>query len=335
MAKKSLKSQLAIELINKFPKHGTLTLAKILYEQNPLLYKDVEDARTTLRYNRGEIGKKARELSENFRKIGKSEKITIAPKMPESHATGQKTYKLPIGDNNILMISDLHIPYQVNEAVESAINYGVDNNVNTVFINGDLIDFHFQSRFESDPRKRNTKAEFDACIEFFEYLTFRLPKARIYWLKGNHDVRYEKWLMNKAPQLFMDDYYLLEDRLNLAKFGVTLLDDNVLVSIGKLFVTHGHLLLRGVFAPVNAARGVFMRAKESCIIGHVHKVSEHQETTLNGSAVITYSTGCLCELNPDYAPMANNYMHGFAHIRTENNGDYHVNNMKIIKGKIY
>jgi hypothetical protein len=39
----------------------------------------------------------------------------------------------------------------------------------------------------------------------------------------------------------------------------------------------------GVYSlPVNAARGVFMKAKESCIIGHVHKVSEHQETDIDG-----------------------------------------------------
>lgn len=325
----------AIILIKKFPKHGTLTLAKILFEQNPLLFTNLENARSTIRYLRGESGDKLRKMSTFYKENEKTEKITTMPKMPDSYASEQKYFKLPVANNNILMISDLHIPYQVNKAVESAINYGVENEVNTVFINGDLMDFHGMSRFEKDPRKRSIKDEFDATIEFLEYLQHRLPKAKVYWLKGNHDVRYEKWLMNKAPQLFTDDYYLLEDRLNLAQLGVTIMDDNVLCSIGKLYVTHGHLLLKGVFAPVNAARGVFTKAKESCIIGHVHKVSEHQETTLNGSAVITYSTGCLCELNPDYSPFANNYMHGFAHIKTERNGEYHVRNYKIINGKIY
>lgn len=335
MKKLSTKGLLAKELIAKFPKHGTHTLAKILYNDNPLLFKDFEDARITIRYQRGESGDNARKRSKSFKENGKVEKITTMPRLPESYATEQKKFKLPIADNNILMISDLHIPYHVNSAVESAINYGVEHKVNTVFINGDLLDFHHQSRFQSDPKKRQTKEEFEACKEFFEYLRFKLPKVNIYWLLGNHDIRYEEWLKIKAPMLFFDEYYLLEDRLNLAKFGVKKIDDKTLVKIGKLNVTHGHLLLRGVFAPVNAARGVFMRAKESTIIGHVHKVSEHQETTLNGTPVITYSTGCLCELNPDYSPFANNYMHGFAHIRTENNGDYHVRNFKIINGKIY
>jgi predicted phosphodiesterase len=335
MAKNTLKGNLIKEILIKYPKHPTKTLADTLYKQNPLIFKDAEDARGLVKYHRGESGAKQRTHSSFFKDNGKAEKISTMPKMPDSFAGEQKKYKLPVADNNILMISDLHIPYQVNSAVEAAINYGVEHKVNTVFINGDLLDFHHQSRFQADPKKRCTKDEFNACIQFFEYLRYKLPNANVYWLLGNHDIRYEEWLKIKAPMLFFDEYYLLEDRLNLAKHRVKKIDDKTLVKIGKLNVTHGHLLLRGVFAPVNAARGVFMRAKESTIIGHVHKVSEHQETTLNGSAVITYSTGCLCELNPDYSPFANNYMHGFAHIRTESNGDYHVRNFKIINGKIY
>lgn len=336
MAQKVKKTgEIVLKVLKEFPTHPTKSLAEKIYNENPLLFKDLETARSAIRYHRGESGDKMRKHSVTFKQTGKTEKISTTPKMPDSYAGEQKKFKLPVADNNILMISDLHIPYQVNSAVEAAINYGVEHKVNTVFINGDLLDFHGMSRYETDPRKRSIKDEFDATTQFLEYLRHKLPKANIYWLKGNHCVRYEKWLMTKAPMLFMDDYYLLEDRLNLAKYRVKIIDDNVLVKMGKLFVTHGHLLLKGVFAPVNAARGVFMRAKESTIIGHVHKVSEHQETTLNGSAVITYSTGCLCELSPDYSPFANNYMHGFAHIRTENNGDYHVRNFKIINGKIY
>lgn len=335
MAKISKKGEIVLKVLKDFPTHPTRTLAEKIYNENPLLFTNKESARSAVRYHRGEAGEFNRKHSKNYNKIGKIEKITTAPKLPESYATEQKRFKLPVADNNILMISDLHIPYHVNSAVESAINYGVQHKVNTVFINGDLLDFHHQSRFQADPKKRSTKDEFQACMEFFEYLRYKLPKANVYWLLGNHDIRYEEWLKLKAPMLFFDEYYLLEDRLNLAKYRVKKLDDKTLVKIGKLNVTHGHLLLKGVFAPVNAARGVFMRAKESTIIGHVHKVSEHQETTLNGTAVITYSTGCLCELFPDYSPFANNYMHGFAHIRTENNGDYHVRNFKIINGKIY
>lgn len=319
------KIEIAKNYCKKYPTTSTKALAEMMYANDKLIFNSVEHARTTIRHVRGQSGDVNR----------KKFKDSYVPKMPKSYAEEPVYFKLPVADNNILMISDLHIPYQTNEAVETALNYGLENKVNTIFINGDLIDFHGMSRYEKDPRKRSIKQEFDAVEEFLDYLRHKFPTQNIYWLKGNHDKRYEHWLMSKAPMLFEDEYYLLEDRLRLYERRIKIIDDSTLVKIGKLFVTHGHLLLKGVFAPVNAARGVFIRAKESCIIGHVHKVSEHQETTLNGRVIVSYSTGCLCELSPGYSPFANNYIHGFAHIKTESNGEFHVRNFKIIKGKIY
>ena len=153
MGKLSQKGILAIEVLKQFPKHPTKSLADKLYNENPLVYKDAEDARSCLRLHRGESGEAKRKKSTFYKENGKAEKIQVNPKMPDSYASEQKKFKLPVADNNILMISDLHIPYQVNSAVESAINYGVEHKVNTVFINGDLIDFHGMSRYETDPRK--------------------------------------------------------------------------------------------------------------------------------------------------------------------------------------
>jgi hypothetical protein len=152
---------------------------------------------------------------------------------------------------------------------------------------------------------------------------------------GNHDIRYEHWLMMKAGEIFDDDYYHLEQRLALHEEKVKTIEDWRLVKIGKLSVTHGHHVLKGVFAPVNSARGVYTRAKQSTIIGHVHKVSTHSETDMDGNVVTTWSTGCLSEVKPDYSPLVSNYQHGFAHITVERNGEYHVRNFQIIKGKIY
>jgi predicted phosphodiesterase len=234
MSKPTLKGQLAIEIDKKFPTHGTRTLAKILFDENPLLFRNFDDARAILQYHRGESGEKVRSKSIHYQQREKVQKITNIPKLPESYGNNERlVYKLPIGDNNVLMISDIHLPYHSVEALESALKYGKENKVNTIFINGDLLDFHNESRFEKDPRKRSTKDEFDACQQFFEYLRYEFPKARIYWLKGNHDKRYEHWLMTKAPQLFNDSYYKLEERLQLNKYGVTLIDDTYLVKIGS------------------------------------------------------------------------------------------------------
>lgn len=307
----------------------TLKLARIIFKENAILFRDVEQVRT---YLRG---------IEN--KSGNQVKVThpypVRPKnpynLPESYSKEPAVLKLPTGCNSILCISDLHIPYHDIDALSLAIEYGINNDVNTIFINGDLIDFHGLSRFEKDPRKRSVKQEFEAAKSFLIALREAFPTQEIYWLLGNHDMRYQKWLMTKVYEVFDDEYYHLEQRLQVNEQRVKVIEDNVLVKAGKLAITHGHHVMRGFFAPVNSARGAWMKAKQSILISHVHKVSNHVEVNLDGDSFGTWSTGSLCELRPDYSPLVSNYQHGFAHILVDGSGDFQVKNYQIINGKIH
>lgn len=336
MAKKTVKGETAQQYCAKYPNMGDLTLARKLYKDNPLLYKDVEDARGLVRYYRGHRGEWSRNAiaSKDHIKPITHDTVSNIFKLPESAAEPKKPYILPKSANNILLISDLHIPYHDVDAITAALKYGQENEINTIFVNGDLLDFHMLSRFDKDPRARSVKDEFDTCKALLQRIRDIFPDAAFYWLKGNHDKRYEKWLFAKAPEIFDDEYYQLENRLQLNDLKIKLIDDMQLVKAGKLFLTHGHLLTGGLIAPVNAARGVYMQAKASTIIGHTHSVSEHTEKTLKDELITCWSMGCLCELRPDYRPYANKYSHGFAHVRVENNGNFHVKNMRIFNGKI-
>lgn len=315
-------------MLREFPEHGKLTLAKALVAKYPMLFDTVEIARSVLRNMTGTHGPKSR----------LTKKLDHSPdnpmRLPKSYAADRTPFVLPDNANRILVISDLHIPYHSIDAITAALEYGKSHNANTVLINGDLIDFHHQSTFEHDATKRSTKQEFDAAREFLEILRREFPKAGIYFTEGNHDSRYEKWLMRKAPELFGDAHYTLQTRLGLDDLQIRWIDANTLVYAGKLSISHGHKIVRGVFAPVNAARGVFLKTKASHLIGHTHSVSEHTEKRLNGDIVTTWSTGCLCELTPEYDPFVNKYTHGFAFITTEPNGDFHVDNKRIYNGKI-
>ena len=255
--------------------------------------------------------------------------------LPESFAEPREPYVLDKSCDNILLISDLHIPYHDVDAITLAMDYGVKNKVNTIIINGDLMDFHNLSRFEKDPRKRSVKEEFEITKHFLKTLRKVFAKAKIYWLLGNHDIRYEKWLMTKVYEVFNDEYYHLNRRLRVDEEDVKIIQDNVLVKAGKLSISHGHHIMRGFFSPVNSARGAWLKAKQSVIIGHVHKVSNHVEVNLDGESFGCWSTGSLCELKPDYNPLVSNYQHGFAHITIEKDGEFSVKNYQIINGKIH
>ena len=317
--------------MKRFPNHADLTIAKKVYAENSLLFTNLEAVRTQVRTIKGKCGD---------RKI-KDKSMYQAPthnynpyKLPDTEEKIRLPFMLPKADNNILLISDLHIPYHNISAITAALKYGQEKKVNTIIINGDLIDFYQMSRFEKDPRKRSAKFEFDSTKAFLVALRKAFPNARIYWVKGNHDVRYEHWLMAKAPEVFDDPYYKLEERLRLNEDKIHLINDKTIIKAGKLNIHHGHLFFRGFMAPVNSARGLFMKAKESTICGHVHKISEHTETNLSGELTTCWSTGCLCELSPDYSPFANNYAHGFAHIVVDNDRNYSVKNYRISNGKI-
>ncbi|MFN5250657.1 MAG: metallophosphoesterase [Bacteroidota bacterium] len=312
----------------------TTKLARILYKENNLVFKDVERARSSLRHIEGKMGKNRSVSKKHSNFIMKTRRPDNPYNLPESHQEKREPFILPKGCDNILLISDLHIPYHDIEAITLALEYGQKEKVNTILINGDLIDNHQVSKFENNPKKRSVKQEFDATKAFLVSLRSAFPDTHIYWLKGNHCIRWEKFLLMKVREIWDDPYFTLEERLRLNEERVMMIDDKTLVKAGKLSITHGHHVFKGVFSPVNPARGAFLRAKQSVIVGHLHRASYHPEVDLDGKVIGCWSTGCLCELKPDYSPLVSNSQHGFAHILVENNGDYTVKNYQIINGKI-
>lgn len=320
-------------------KHGmemsSAALARIMYKENKLTFKDVEQARYALR---GIEGKTGNRKNGSYR-TKPTHQVPIRSSnpygLPETFQEKREPFRLPKACNNVLVISDLHIPYHDIDAITIALDYGKKHKVNTILILGDLIDNAQISKFERDLRKRSVKQEFEATKQFLIQLRKAFPLANIFWAKGNHCIRWEKFLMNKVQEIWDDPYFQLEQRLRLNEQRVTLIDDKVLIKIGKLTAAHGHHIFKGVFVPVSPARGAYMKAKQSMIVGHLHRASHHPEITADGEVISCWSTGCLCELKPSYSPQVSNSQHGFAHIVVENNGNYTVKNYQIIKGQIH
>lgn len=308
----------------------TLKLARIMYKKENLSFNNVEDCRDSLRAIEGK--KKTGGYKVTHR-------IEDRPKnpynLPESYQEKREPYILPKQCNNILLISDLHIPYHDIDAITIALEYGVREEVNTIVINGDMLDFCRISRFETDFSKRSVRQEFDSAKSFLQVLRQVFPNAEIYWIKGNHDQRYEKYLFQKAQEIWDDPYFKLEERLRLNEERIRLIDDKILVKAGKLAITHGHHIFKGIFTPVSPARGAYMKAKQSVIVGHLHRSSHHVESDMEGNLNAAWSTGCMCQLKMDYSPLISNSQHGFAHITVDPNGDFTVKNYSIISGKLH
>lgn len=251
--------------------------------------------------------------------------------LPKSDEKDAKHFYLPKSHNNILFMSDLHFPYHNIAAINAALDYGIDNNVNTIYLNGDVFDNHHQSKYEKDPNKRSFKEELDQVRSFLHLIRTLFPNAHIYFKIGNHDVRWERFCRMHPKTLDITELSLYS-LLNYRGLGITEIGFNQIAFAGKLPLLHGHEYIGGG-TTVNAARRLFNKAKMSAIQGHNHQTSEHSGKRVDGTFMTTFSVGCMCELNPDFMPF-NEHNHGFAHIRTTDDGSFHVRNFRILNGVI-
>lgn len=307
----------------------SLTLARLIYNENMVVYKDIEDVRNVIRQYRGQSGKKNKEKITNKRfYTEKGSPGNFIP--PPSEEVSFEEYTLPY--RNIGVISDIHVPYHSEEALKAAMDWLGKRELDCLLINGDLIDCYQASRYVKDPRKRSIKYEIDQTNELLDMIQDCLPNTKIIFKEGNHDERLSIYLYTKAPELLGFTEFEFEYLLHARERGMTVIKDQRIIRAGKLSILHGHELgMNG--SSVNPARGAFMKTKQSVLVGHSHVTSEHTETRLDGDIITTWSTGCLSELHPRYARV-NKWNNGFAYVQVDENGDYRVKNLRIWKGKV-
>lgn len=315
------------EYLKRFPTLPKLTLAKKIYKEHPLQFSSVEYVRARIRYHTGSMGDKDRKQATDKSQFNRKTEFNL----PESYALTYEPYV--ISQSKILILSDLHFPYQDNQAIRAAIKYGKEKKVTCILINGDLLDFANISRHEKDWRMRSVSQEFEAVREFLIELRSHFPKCKIVFKEGNHDERFEKYLFTKAPEIFDDNEFKLEVRLRLAELRIDIVKDMLPIKIGKLNVLHGHELQGG--GGVNPARATFLKTIDNVLIGHCHRSSQHTEPTFSGDVIVVTSQGCLCGMYPMFSRI-NKWNHGFSYVELDiKTGEYQLQNLKIIKGKVF
>jgi len=305
----------------------TSKLARLLYKDNPLLFNSIDDARDTLRAIEGKH-KGGNQKRESYTKVVPDRPMNPY-KLPESDARDFVPYE--IESTRLLILSDVHLPYQDNAAITAIFDAIKPGDIDGVLLNGDLLDFYGLSRFIRDPKKRSISGELQALAQFYSVLRVNYP-VKIYYKFGNHEERYDHFLWSKAAEIADVDEFNLEEVIKRRMPGVEVIKDKRIINFGSLNIIHGHEYASGIFQSVNVARGLFLKSKVSSLQGHAHQVSEHTETDMNGKITTTWSVGCLCDMHPDYAKL-NKWSQGFAVAEREGD-DFQVKNYRIHKGKI-
>lgn len=305
-------------------------VARLMMEAYPLDFKDVETARKTIRAATGCGGNPDHVPAFKF-------KSTIAHGLQSVKSKALPPEILHIdGVRKIAVLSDIHIPYHSEEALEVAVHHAIKEGCQDVLINGDLIDCYQLSRYDKDPRKTSMLEEMQMVGTFLE-LIHKTFSGTIWWKFGNHEERFDSYILNRAPELLgiptIDLASLVIGESDLPR--LNMVGGKTIMKVGKLNVIHGHEFGHAMMAPVNPARGLFLRAKCSSLCGHHHQTSEHHENDLNDTAIACWTVGGLCELNPGYRPFAfTKWNHGLAVIDLEEDGSFTVENRRIINGKV-
>ena len=324
----------ALIYLTRYPDMPSRTLARMLRRDHPKKYRNIDNARSVIRRYRG--------TKCNAEGKGTSVKDFVLPpptlenprSLPESVEISYEPYIIGPACDKALILADAHIPFHVNDVINLAFDEALDMGVNCVVLLGDIADCYRLSRWEKDPDTRRFPEERENVRHFLMVLRKTFPNAKIIYKRGNHEYRFERELINKAPEFYGMEEFRLDVLFGLSELGIDWVTDKRLIKYGHLWLLHGDEY-KGTSSSVNPARGMALKAKECTMAAHNHRRSEQDSKTISGKVIGNWSIGCACDLHPKWLPL-NEWQHGYALLeRTDDEGNFVPTNRKVIKGKSY
>lgn len=320
MAKPSKKGQKVLEYLRTHKENrGKLSkkgLSRKIQKENPDLFEQTENGlegvRKMVRYYTGQMGAHAKNTAiggGNF--IDWDAPINDKNDLDLPSSDEERLLPYHLETENLLILSDIHAPYHNEQALEAALKYGLENEVDSILLNGDIVDMYTISKYEKDPRKRSFKEELETAKDLLSAIRDLFPDAEIVFKTGNHEERYEKFMKVKAKELLDVSQFQLDVLLELGKFNIKYVTDKRVIRYGNLEIFHGHEV--GVSSQ-HPALNLFRKSYTNSLAGHVHRADQMRRKKSTGEFIQTWTTGCLCEMHPEYAPY-NQWVHGFAHVR--------------------
>jgi len=230
-----------------------------------------------------------------------------------------------------LIIPDCHIPYQDEAAYNLMLRVAKDFRPNEVVILGDFADFYSVNLHGKSPNQEHIlNNEIIEVNKKLGELSMLFKKARKVFIVGNHEHRLERYIEQKAPELF--NTTTLEKILSLKSFKVVPYSPNQKYNVlGTKLIARHEPLAGGNYA----ARSTVAKAMKSVIFGHIHSIQEHQVVTIDGENHRGISCGWLGDSSHkvmQYVKGHHQWTHGFSLV-TVHDGDFFNETVHIINGK--
>lgn len=233
--------------------------------------------------------------------------------------------ELEIRNADIVVASDIHIPFQDDKAIEAFLNYLRKEQPSHIILNGDILDMFLLSRFTKG-EGRNPLEEITTCRELLEKINTICPTATKYYVIGNHETRLERYVLTKAPELasLVEDVFTIikTEDYNFKGCASVVINDNLVFKHGTLLGNKSGL------SAIKEMENSYM----SGATGHTHRLCKYIARKA-GRKFFWIETGCLCGLAPEY--MINpNWQQGFAEVKIRQGKVHKAKIIEIEKGEI-
>lgn len=150
---------------------------------------------------------------------------------------------MPIKKDLIIGIGDAHFPFASKKVlgwIYKEILKPLAPRIKAVVQMGDLYDLFsyakFPKRLMMTPREETWQARADA-EDFWDRIYELVPKAKLYQIKGNHDARLMKRVVETMPEL---DHLIKYDELFSFEGVKTIHDDKMALELDGWHFIHGH-----------------------------------------------------------------------------------------------
>lgn len=232
----------------------------------------------------------------------------------------------------VLIVPDTHIPYHNRAAWNLLLDVAKRWKPHACVMLGDWVDFYSVSSHQKDPGKRNFKKEIAVANQELDRLDKALPADcdKIY-IAGNHENRLERYLLDKAPDLF--GIVSVSGLLNLEARGWEWVPYRKDFKIGKLFATHD-VGSAGKYATARAADAY----QTHIVTGHTHRISYIVQGNIRGAPFVSASLGWLGDWrSASYmyrVKATKDWALGFGICYLEADGTPHVRPVPILGGRV-
>lgn len=209
------------------------------------------------------------------------------------------------------IFSDVHLPFHCKQSIIAAVSKAKRENVETIILNGDIIDAGAISRHPKDQFTPAFCEEIELLRRFLSMLRAEFPSTRIIYKIGNHDERLERYIYHNAEAIAK--LVTLERLIDAEKYGVQMVASKQFVKHGDITIIHGHEI--NLSGGVYPARSLFFRTRSNTIAGHLHKRSTYETNAIGGGQIRCDVTGTLGKIRRGYMPHSD-ACNGFAIIKT-------------------